>query len=75
MVQRNFIGGVGIGTGHVSRGEASREGRQGWFYCDVGVGFIINSNLSLVLKKSSGLTNPDAKPQLRPSMDPFFNRK
>jgi hypothetical protein len=42
---------------------------------DVGVSFIINSNLSLILKKSSGLTNPDAKPQLRPSMDPFFNRK
>jgi hypothetical protein len=47
------------------RGEARREGCRGRLHC-AGDRLIINSNLSLILKKSSGSTDPDAKPQLRP---------
>jgi hypothetical protein len=36
----------------------------GQFYCAAGVGFIINSNLSLILKKSSETADPDTKSQL-----------
>jgi hypothetical protein len=40
------------------RGKASREGRRGRLHCAAGVGFIINSNLSLILEKSSGRRTP-----------------
>jgi hypothetical protein len=33
----------------------------------VGIGFIINSNLSLILKKSSGSADPGVSMWLRPS--------
>jgi hypothetical protein len=48
-------------------GEASREGRQGSTLLCCRVEFIINSNLSLILKKSS---RPHAKPQLHPCCHP-----
>jgi hypothetical protein len=52
------------------RGEASREGRRGRLHCAAGVGFIINSNLSLILEKSSGRRTPNASMWLRACQTP-----
>jgi hypothetical protein len=48
------------------RGEVSREGRRGRLRCAVRVGFIINSNLLLILEKLSESAEPDASIWLRP---------
>jgi hypothetical protein len=55
----------------VNQGQSQPRRSPGRLYCTVGVDFIINSNLSLILKKSSGSADPDAKPQLRPCRQPL----